>query len=144
MKPGLWRALPLSLAALSVPVAGVFLLPTEYADYEALLWLVMIIPAFLLAYYKAWRGVATSLALGMAVLSVTYAISRGVGRPVPDLLFGVVVFYIFLALMVGWLAERLHSDVRREQTGGAAFTDGATGLPNRKHAELHLEIEFTA
>jgi diguanylate cyclase (GGDEF)-like protein/PAS domain S-box-containing protein len=144
VKQGLWRALPLSLLAFSVPVVGAFIVPEEYGDYEALLWLVALIPAFLLSYYKAWRGVATSLALGMAVLSVTYAISRAVGRPVPDLLFAVVVFYIVIALMVGWWAERFHSDVRREQVGGAAFTDAATGLPNRKHAELHLEIEFNA
>jgi len=140
----LFRAFLLSLFALAVPVTGAFFVPDTFSDYEALLWLIALIPAFLLAYHRGWRGAATALALGMAVLSVTYAVTRGMGRTVPPLLFGVVVFYIVLALMVGWLAERLHRRVRREQREGAAFVDPLTGLPNRRHAELHLDIEFNA
>src|SRR5688500_15104248 len=141
---GLFRALLLSLVVLAIPITGTFVIPVQWANYEALLWLLALVPGFLLAYHKGWRGVATSLAFGMAVLSVTYAVAQVLGRHVPDLLFGVVALYILFALMTGWLAERLHRDIPPEEVGGAAFTDAATGLPNRRHVELHLEIEFNA
>jgi hypothetical protein len=73
-----------SLAALAVPVAGAFLVPDSLSDYQALLWLLALVPAFLLSYYRAWRGVATSLAFGMAVLSVTYAVAQSLGRQIPS------------------------------------------------------------
>ncbi len=139
---GMVRALLLSVAAAVFPLAGAFLIPERLADFGALLWLLPLIPAFLLAYYKGWKGVATSLACGMALLSITYAVAQALGRGVPDLVFPVVVFYIAIALMIGWLAERLQRDVKREQPADASLLDAATGLPNRRHAELHLEIEF--
>ena len=140
------RALVLSLAALVVPVFGVFVMPDAYADYEALLWLVALIPAFLLACYRGWRGVATALAAGMAVLSITYAIAQSLGRSVPQLLFAVVIAYIAISLLIGWLAERLKHDriSAPPAVGRGAFTDSLTGLPNGSHADLHLDLEFNA
>jgi len=46
------RALLISLAALAVPVAGALLFPDGLAEYGALLWLLALVPAFLLAYYR--------------------------------------------------------------------------------------------
>ena len=141
---GMVRALVLSVATLVIPVAGAFLVPERLADYQALLWLLPLIPAFLLAYHRGWMGIATSLALGMAILSVTYAIAQSLGRTMPDLLFAVVVLYIALALMIGWLVERVRRDVRAVPLDASAFLDAETGLPNRRHADLHLESEFNA
>ncbi|MGH7459689.1 MAG: diguanylate cyclase domain-containing protein, partial [Longimicrobiales bacterium] len=143
LRRGIVRALVLSVAAALFPVAGAFLIPERLSDVGALLWLIPLIPAFLLAYYRGWKGVATSLALGMALLSVTYAVAQTLGRAVPDLVFPVVCFYIVLALMIGWLAERLKHDVKREPVDDPALIDGDTGLPNRRHSELHLESEFS-
>ena len=39
-------------------------------DVELLMWLTALIPAFLLTFYKGWRGVSLSLALGMVVLTL--------------------------------------------------------------------------
>ena len=50
------RALGLSLAALSVPVAGGLMFPDSLRQYAAMLWLLALVPAFLLAYYRGWRG----------------------------------------------------------------------------------------
>src|SRR5688500_9322061 len=144
LRQDLIRALLMSLAALAIPVAGAFLVPESWSDYEALLWLLALIPAFFFAYHRGWRGVATSLAAGMAVLSMTYAVAQAAGREVPPLLFGVVVFYIMLSLMVGLLAERLRRTHRTAPIDGGEFVDQATGLPNRRHADLNLEIEFGA
>ncbi len=136
------RALGFSLAALAVPVVGSFWAPEGLNQYRALLWLVALIPAFLLAYYRGWRGVATALAAGMATLSLTQAVATWTGRALPDLLLGVVVAYVAIALCIGWLAEAFQRDV--DEVEDLAFTDILTRLPNRRHARVFLENEFAA
>lgn len=136
------RALVLSIVALLVPVAGALLVPDQLGDYGALLWLLALIPAFLLAYYRGWRGVATALAAGMATLAFTQAVAAIMGREVPDLLLGIVVAYLGISLGIGWLAEVLHKD--RDEVEDLSFTDGLTNLPNRRHARVFLENEFAA
>jgi diguanylate cyclase (GGDEF)-like protein len=136
------RALILSIAALAVPVAGAFLFPEGLAEYAVLLWLIALVPAFLLAYYRGWWGAATALAGGMATLSLTSAAVTWMGQPVPDLLLGVVIAYVAIALGIGGLAERLHQD--RDEVEDMAFTDILTHLPNRRHARVFLENEFAA
>ena len=136
------RALLLSLATLSVPVVGALGFPEGFGEYAALLWLLALVPAFLLAYYRGWKGVATALALGMATLAITEVIAIGRGRAVPDMLFGIVVAYLAIALGIGWLAEILHRD--RQEIEDLAFTDLLTRLPNRRHALVFLENEFAA
>lgn len=135
-------ALGVSLIALAVPVIGSLWMPEAWEDHAALLWLLALVPAFLLAYHRGWKGVATALAAGMAALSVTQAVAIALGREIPDLLASVVVAYLAIALAVGWLAERFRGDVR--QVGELALTDSLTGLPNRRHAHVVLENEFAA
>ena len=136
------RALLLSLAALVVPVVAALAFPDRLAEYATLLWLLALVPAFLLAYYRGWRGAATALAAGMATLSVTEAMAGWLGQPVPDLLLGVVVIYVATALGIGWLAERLHQD--KDEVEDMALTDILTHLPNRRHARVFLKNEFAA
>ncbi|MFQ5537258.1 MAG: diguanylate cyclase [Gemmatimonadota bacterium] len=136
------RALALSLGALAVPVASAFWPAARSSESAALLWLLALVPAFLLAYYRGWRGIATALALGMALLALTeVAVILG-GRPLPGILPAVVVAYVAIALGVGWMASALHKD--RALAADMAFTDILTGLPNRRHCRLFLENEFAA
>ena len=136
------RALGLSLGALLVPTGAALFLPEALGEYGALLWLLALVPAFLLAYYRGWRGVATALAGGMATLSTTQVVALWLGRPVPDLLLGIVVAYVAIALGIGWLAETFHRDI--DEVEDLAFTDNLTHLPNRRHARMFLENEFAA
>jgi putative two-component system response regulator len=136
------RALALSVAALLVPMAGGLLFTDSLGQYGPLLWLVALVPAFLLAYYRGWRGVATALASGMAALSLTQVVANWMGLGVPDLLLGIVVAYVTIALGIGWLAENLLRE--RDQVEDMAFTDILTHLPNRRHARAFLENEFAA
>lgn len=138
------RAVALSFGALLVPAAAPFLFPSGAAYYEALLWLLALIPAFLLAYYRGWRGAATALAAGMAVLTVVQVAILVAGLRAPDwtYLFVVVSFYVAVSLAVGWVTELLHRS--REQAEQLALTDELTGLPNRRHAHLFLALEFEA
>ncbi len=136
------RALILSLAALVVPVVGDLEVPERLADYGALLWLLALVPAFLLAYYRGWKGVATALAVGMATLSTTQVVATWMHRAPPDILLGVVGAYVAVSMGIGWLAETLHRE--RAIVEDMAFTDLVTHLPNRRHARLFLENEFAA
>ena len=136
------RALALSFAALVVPVVGALLFADSLGENGAILWLVPLIPAFLLAYYKGWRGVAVALALGMATLSVTQAVATWWMVRIPDTLPGIVIAYLAITMGIGLLAEFLHRD--RDVVEDMAFTDLLTRLPNRRHALLFLENEFAA
>ena len=136
------RALLLSLAALAVPVAGAFWVPESFQDYEALLWLLAVVPAFLLAYYRGWMGIAAGLAGAMAVISVTYAATQATGQRMPDLLLPVIVIVIALFLGIGALTGRVRRLNHVSAAVGDRFTDPATNLPNQAHAELHLQTEF--
>ncbi len=136
------RALLLSLAALAVPVIAALYVPESISDFAGLLWLIALVPAFLLAYYRGWQGVATALAVAMVILAATQVAMAYAGRQMPDILFGILIAILALSLGIGWLAERLHRD--REEAESMALTDILTRLPNRRHARLFLENEFAA
>lgn len=136
------RALAVSVLALAVPVWAALLAPEALAEYGPFLWLLALVPALLLSYYRGWRGVAVALAAGMATLSVTQAVVTALGRTIPEALFAIVVAYIGIALAIGWFAEI----VLRERTRieDMALTDALTGLPNWRHAQIVLGAEFAA
>jgi len=137
------RALILSLAALSVPVALALLAP-EMAEDEAgmLVWLTALVPAFLFTYYRGWKGASLALAAGMAVLSSTqvFLVVSGLSSPNWTLLFVVVLVYMGLSFGIGLLAELLHRERRAAEE--MALEDPLTGLPNRRHARIFLEAAF--
>jgi diguanylate cyclase (GGDEF)-like protein/PAS domain S-box-containing protein len=141
---GLLRALVLSVAAAAVPVAGAFLFPADLKDYEALTWLLLLVPAFLWAYERGWRGIATALAFGMAALSITYAVTQSLGSQLPPLLPPVLLAWLAVSIGIGLLRD----GVSRAQYAAAAETlalqDPLTGLANRKRAELHLDLQFAS
>lgn len=122
-----------------VPVAGVLVFP-EWTEDQAgvLIWLTALVPAFLLTYYRGWQGASLSLALGMAVLSLTQVVVLATGIQTPNwtLLLGVVMVFLLVGLGVGWLAELLHRERRAAEI--MALTDPLTELPNRRHARVVL------
>jgi len=137
------RALLLSLAALAIPVLGVFVVPgLVQEDQGMLIWLTALIPAFLLAYYRGLRGVATAVAAGMAVLSVTQALVLALDLRSPDwrLLLGIVALYVAICVALAVVAELLHRERRIAES--VALRDALTGLPNRRHADVLLDAQF--
>ena len=104
------RTLFVSTVALCVPVAAQVLAPDAAVQYELLLWLLALIPAFLLAYHRGWRGAAAALASGMAVLSLSQAALTYLGSGVRDwtLMLAVVAIYLGVSIGIGWVTELLH------------------------------------
>ncbi len=139
------RALLLSLITLAVPVVGAVYVPDLLNEERGLLlWLTPILPAFLLAYYRGWRGVTIVLALGMVSLTAANLVFvlSGATPPSWGAMFALVVVYLVIANFVGALAEAIHRDRRAAER--AALVDPLTGLPNRRYAGLHLERHFAA
>ena len=112
------RALAISMASLAVPVAGALFFPDTLGEYTAMLWLLALVPAFLLAYYRGWRGVTLACGIGMALLALTQAVTALLGRQVQDtpLFILVVTTYIGVALGIGWLSEGLRDFAERRRT----------------------------
>src|SRR5688572_14789669 len=130
------RAVVLSVAALAVPFAASQWAVEAYAT--PLVWLVALIPAFLLAYYRGWGGVATALAAAMTTLAVSNVVLTWRGAVIDELMLLIVLsIFIALCLAVGWLSEALHAN--RERAELVALTDELTALPNRRHIRMFLD-----
>ena len=137
------RALVLSFGALLVPVSATLWFQDAAADYELLLWLLALVPAFLLAYYRGWTGVALAMLIGMVVLSlVQVAVILLEIQTDWALLFGVIAAYISMGLSIGLVSELLHQERARAER--LALIDGLTEIPNRRLADIFLEKEFAA
>ncbi|MFO7892320.1 MAG: GGDEF domain-containing protein [Longimicrobiales bacterium] len=137
------RSLVISFGALAVPVVATFWFPESSADYELLLWLLALVPAFLLAYYRGWVGVAVAMLVGMVVLSaVQVAVIAFDIQTDWVLLLAVLVAYISIGLGVGLVSELLHQERARAER--LALLDDLTEVPNRRLAEIFLEKEFAA
>lgn len=139
------QALLLSLGAMAVPVVSAFNAPSWMeGDVEVLMWLTALLPAFVLTYYKGWRGVSLALAGGMLVLTATQIILllQGTAEPNWRMLLGVLVVFVAVSLGLGYFSELL--DRERARAESRALTDALTGLPNRRHAAVFLEAAFAA
>jgi diguanylate cyclase (GGDEF)-like protein len=139
------RALALSAASLAVPVLGVVLFPSwVQEDQGMLIWMMALVPAFLLAYYRGLRGVALALAFAMAVLSVTQVgvLVLGINAPDWKLLLTVVSVLVAVCIALAAVAELLHRERRAAEA--LALVDALTGLPNRRQAEATLDAQFAA
>ena len=135
--------LVLSFGALGLPVGLTFLFPESATGYELLFWLVALIPSFLLAYYRGWKGVAIAMLVGMAVLSLVQVLVLALDiRTDWMFLFAVVAAYICIGLSVGLVSELLHQERARAER--LALVDDLTDMPNRRMATLILEREFAA
>ena len=136
-------ALTLSFSALLVPVIATFWFPETAGEYEPLLWLLALVPAFLLAYYRGWNGVAVAMLVGMVVLSVVQILVIALDiRTNWVLLLSVVAAYISIGLSIGLVSELLHQERARAER--LALQDDLTAVPNRRLADLFLDKEFAA
>jgi diguanylate cyclase (GGDEF)-like protein len=138
------RAVAISMIALVIPLAARAYLPQPASGYEVLLWLLPLIPAFLWAYYRGWKGAALGFAGAMAILAVGQVVVLLLGMRTMNLVYVVLVVAVSAAVSIGIgiVSELLHRE--RERAMRLAFTDDLTGLPNRRHFNMIMEYEFAA
>lgn len=137
-------AIILSLVALVMPAIAEFCYSDLIGSHQALVWLLAVIPSFLLAFYRGWVGAATALAAGMAALSLTQVgilLTVGHIENWPVILV-VVIIFCATAVANGLATELLHQ--QRASAELMALTDNLTDLPNRRFAERFLDREFAA
>ncbi len=139
------QALLLSLLSLLVPVLSSAVFPDwTSGNVGVLVWLLALVPGFLLSYYRGWRGASIALAGGMAALSVAQAVmvATDAQAPRPEVLLGVVSVLTAVSLGSGMISTLFHRSLARAER--MALTDSGTGMPNRRHALLELERAFAA
>lgn len=137
------RALLLSLLALAVPVVATWAEPDWLErDGALLIWIPLLLPAFLMAFYRGWSGASLALAGGMAALAVAQVgiLTLDLGSPRWGTVLTVVTLLLVVSAGAGWMGEVLHR--ARETAERTALTDPLTGLPNRRHATLFLDTAW--
>jgi diguanylate cyclase (GGDEF)-like protein len=139
------KALLLSLAALAIPVVSGILFPGLAGEqYGLLIWLLALVPAFLLTYYKGLKGAALAVAAAMAALSLSQVLLLVLDLAAPQWTLLLLIVANFLVITFGFavVAELLHRERRRAE--GLALVDQLTQLPNRRHMQMALDREFAA
>jgi diguanylate cyclase (GGDEF)-like protein len=140
MSPAALRATAISFAAIAVGVIGAAISPSA-PHHEILLWVLAVIPAFLLAYNRGWQGIATVLAAIMVGLTAVHVGAASLGADMAA--HGPVLRLLLVALgttaAVGTLAEAAQS--ARLRAARLEMTDPVTGLPNGRHAAQVLARE---
>jgi hypothetical protein len=108
------------------------------ADVGVLVWLLALIPPFLLSYYRGWMGASLALAGGMAAFVVAQIVVIVLGAAIPptEIMLGLIVVLIGVSLGSGVLSTLFQRSLGRAEQ--MALTDPGTGLPNRRHGMLHL------
>lgn len=101
------RALAISAGALMVSFVGALLFPQSFVEFGFLAWLLPLIPAFLLCYYRGWTRLMAMLAAAMALLSLSYLVAALLGATLPEwpIIGFVIAAYIGIALGAGWFRE---------------------------------------
>jgi diguanylate cyclase (GGDEF)-like protein len=143
------RKVPLSALFVSVLALGIASFVNLFwidvlPDYFALLWVLALIPPFLLAYYRGWEGAALALAAGMVLLvGVEVGGSYLSDRTVRWWILGVfIVVLILVSLGAGMSSDRFRQ--REKSALDMAYTDALTQLPNRRILDMFLAKEFAA
>jgi len=137
------RALLLSILALLVPVGaastGLF---DDSSQLGFLSWVLVLVPGFLLAYYKGWQGSAVALAGGMAAITISQIVFalRGAQEPPLQLIVPLVGGFALVAVGLGWLVEAVAT---RESESGRLF-DPQTGLRTRVHMNIVVETAVSS
>ena len=128
------RVIAISVFALAVAVVAALLRPETGATYAGFLWVLALIPAFLLSYYHGWTGAVKALAGGMAVLTVTEVIVGNVLQGEVDwwIYGGATTVLLVVSLGSGMMAELFH------RTGGGP---GTRGLEEARRRDLQRAVD---
>jgi diguanylate cyclase (GGDEF)-like protein len=139
------KAVLISLLALAIPVVTTAVAP-DWAggELELLIWILPLVPAFLLSFHHGWKGASVALAAGMAVLALSQAVLAwgGSAGPPEHYILAFILVLIVVTLGSGWVAASLRTLLERARD--EAHTDQGTGLPNRRAATSFLEKAFFA
>jgi signal transduction histidine kinase len=102
------------VGAYLIPVVSALVLPRDPGLYDELVWLITLVPAFLLSLHFGLRGALVGLLTGTA-LFLSVALVMALGQQPYDLRITVPIYLAFgtIAISVGWLSQELHDRYRK-------------------------------
>lgn len=128
------RVVAVSVFALGAAVLAALLRPEAGATYAGFLWILALIPAFLLSYYHGWTGAVRALAGGMALLTLTEV---GVGL----LAEGNVDWWIYAGATTVLIAVSLGSGVMAELFRRSGGGPGGGSHEEARRRDLQRAVE---
>jgi signal transduction histidine kinase/CheY-like chemotaxis protein len=109
-----WRFWVYSVTAYLLPVVVLLVFPFEPSSLDELIWLVTLVPAFLLSLHYGLRGAFAALLIGIGLLVIVQLVLvLGTAPGDPRITVPILVAYGALAISVGWLSEELHDHYER-------------------------------
>lgn len=107
--PLVWRFWVYAAAAYLMPVVVQLVFPGDPSSVDELVWLVTLVPAFILALHYGLRGAFVALVAGTVLLVAVQLVLALYGTPDdPRVTVPIYIAYGMLAISVGWLSEQLH------------------------------------
>lgn len=122
------RVLAISVFALAAAAVAGVVRPEGGARFAGFLWILGLIPPFLLSYYHGWTGALRALAGGMVVLTLS-EVAAGL------LMDGSIDWWIYGSATTGLIVVSLGSGALAElfhRTGGGPGAMGGEGLRRRE------------
>jgi len=104
-----WRFWIYSATAYLMPVVIQIGLPSDPMSMDELVWLITLVPAFILSLHYGLRGAFVALLLGTALfVTVQATLAVYFTSDDPRVTVPIYIAYGMLAISVGWLSEQLH------------------------------------
>ncbi|MFW6200038.1 MAG: ATP-binding protein [Gemmatimonadota bacterium] len=104
-----WRYWIYSATAYLMPVVIQIGLPSDPSSMDELVWLLTLVPAFILSLHYGLRGAFVALLLGTALfLTVQTTLALYYTSDDPRVTVPIYIAYGMLSISVGWLSEQLH------------------------------------
>src|SRR5688572_2309813 len=92
------RALLISVGALAVSLMASTAAAELLERYQTLIWLPALVPAFLLTYYRGWKGSSVGLAAAMATLALSQAILSFRSASAPEWPFLLILVVLWMGI----------------------------------------------
>lgn len=133
------RALVLSIVSLIAAALVSLLLSEVGGEASGFVWILALVPVFLLAYYRGWKGAAVAAAAAMVCLTAVHFLEMEILDTAVDWRFlgAATVLLIAITLGAGVLSERLHT--QKVLALEMAYRDPLTHLANRRLLREHTE-----
>lgn len=102
------------IAAFIIPIVVIETTPQDVVPYRDLVWLITLVPAYLLSLHFGMKGAAWGLGMGTSVYLAVQLVMAFELEPLDwRLVVPVYASYGVLAIAVGWLSEQLHDFYQR-------------------------------
>lgn len=133
------RALVLSIACLIAAAVASLALSEAGGEGSGFVWILALVPVFLFAYYRGWKGAAAAAAAAMVALTAAHLVEMEILTETVDWRFfgAATALLIPVTLGAGALSERLHR--QKVLALEMAYRDPLTHLANRRLLREHTE-----